>query len=490
MNVFRPRSFLNLVLIGFVMVSLPLGVGLWTTLTFIDRVSGAGLEIVEHALSGTRNSEILSEYLRNEERSLRLYEITGETQHLGAAEGHHTRIDALLYDLLSLPLDLVDRQELETMRQQRNVLRTTIISLRDGTAEKPEALISKAIMSFASQHQQAQKARTGFQEMMQRDIDSLQETTRAAQRVLVLQTGAFILATILLIAVMAFLLSWPIRQLNKSVERLGRGDFKTPVLVSGPLDLEVAGERLDWLRKRLDDLEQEKAKFLAHVSHELKTPLASIREGASLLSDGVVGELHGKQLEVAHILVNNSIVLQGLIENIINFNLARFSENARSREHLSLPQLIDTVVDGQRARVLGRDITIDVAVADVMVAGDRKELMTIFENLFSNAVKFTPPGGRVGCRVSADRKTVAVIVYDSGPGIPLGEEEKIFQPFYQVEMKTRSIVKGSGLGLAIVREYVKRNGGAIRVLNPGEPGARFGITLPRAAGSSTERHEQ
>ncbi len=489
MNVFRPRSFLNLVLIGFVMVSLPLGVGLWTTLTFIDRVSGAGLEIVGHALSGTRNSEILSEYLRNEERSLRLYEITGETQHLSAAEGHHGRIDALLYDLLGLPLDPLDREELETMRQQRNVLRTMIISLRDGTAEDAAGLIATAIDTFAGQHQQAQKARTGFQEMMQRDIDSLRETTRAAQRVLVLQTGAFILATILLIAVMAFLLSWPIRQLNKSVERLGGGDFKTPVLVSGPLDLEVAGERLDWLRKRLDDLEQEKAKFLAHVSHELKTPLASIREGASLLSDGVVGELHGKQLEVARILVNNSLVLQGLIENIINFNLARFSEKARSEEQISLQQLIDTVVEGQRARVLGRDITIDVSVPDVTVTGDRKELETVFENLFSNAVKFTPPGGKVGCRVSTDRKTVAIIVYDSGPGIPLGEEEKIFQPFYQVEMKTRSMVKGSGLGLAIVREYVKRNGGAIRVLNPGEVGARFGITLPRTAGSSTERHD-
>ncbi|MBE0582422.1 MAG: hypothetical protein IH612_01525, partial [Desulfofustis sp.] len=186
MKAFRPRSFLNLVLIGFTMVSLPLGVGLWTTLTFIDRVSGAGLEIVEHALSGTRNSEILSEYLRNEERSLRLYEITGEAQHLAAAEGHHGKIDALLYDLLSLPLDPLDRQELEAMRQQRNILRTMIISLRDGTGSDDAAeRLAKAIETFGAQHQQAQKARTGFQEMMQRDIDSLQETTRAAERALV-----------------------------------------------------------------------------------------------------------------------------------------------------------------------------------------------------------------------------------------------------------------------------------------------------------------
>ncbi|MBE0584122.1 MAG: ATP-binding protein, partial [Desulfofustis sp.] len=142
------------------------------------------------------------------------------------------------------------------------------------------------------------------------------------------------------------------------------------------------------------------------------------------------------------------------------------------------------------ARVLGRDITINVSVAEVLVNGDRKELETIFENLFSNAIKFTPPGGTVGCRVRADRKNIACIVYDSGPGIPVGEEEKIFQPFYQVEMNTRSIVKGSGLGLAIVREYVKRNGGTIRVLNPGEPGARFGVTLPRAATVSfPERHD-
>lgn len=479
MKPFRPRSFVNLVLIGFVMVSLPLGVGLWTTLTFIDRVSGTGLAIVEHALNGTRTSAMLSEYLRNEERFLRLYEITEEGEHLASAEDYHGQIDTLLYDLLSLPLDVADREELEAMRRERNVQRALIISLRDKTKGEPLAEdIARAIESFAVQQQQAQKARVGFQAMMEREIATLQTTTKEAQKALVLQTGAFILATIVLIGVMAFLLSWPIRQLNKSVERLGKGDFKTPVIVNGPLDLEAAGARLDWLRKRLAELEQEKAKFLAHISHELKTPLASLREGASLLNEGVVGALNEKQRTVARILANNSIVLQGMIENMIDFNLARFNEKAQQPDRIDLRRLIEKIVGDHSAEIMSRRLRVDITVADAMVHGDGREIETIFVNLLSNAIKFSPPGSTVGCRLQTRGAAAACVIYDSGPGIPVGEEEKIFQPFYQVETSSHSFIKGSGLGLAIVAEYVKRQGGRIRVLNPGQPGARFGLILP------------
>ena len=88
-----------------------------------------------------------------------------------------------------------------------------------------------------------------------------------------------------------------------------------PISVRGPLDLEALGEQLDWLRRRLHELEQEKNKFLSHVSHELKTPLANIREGAELLRDGSVGKLGKSQSEVVEILQNNSLILQKTIEN-------------------------------------------------------------------------------------------------------------------------------------------------------------------------------
>jgi len=480
MKIFRPRTFLNLLVLGFIMVSLPLGVGLWTTLKFIDQLSGTGLEVVEHAVSGTRESELLAEHLRNEERTLRLYSITAEKEYLKQTEDYHAQIDTLLFQLLRLPLRTDVLTSIDEMRNTRNVQRTTIISARDGTIKgDPQAEITKAIESFEAQQNQVQDIRAGIQEMMEKEITGLKKTTEEAQHTLVTQTITFILATIFMIIVMTFLLSWPVRQLNKSVERLGNGDFKTPVLVSGPLDLEMLGEKLDWLRVRLEALEQEKAKFLAHISHELKTPLASIREGAALLNEGLVGELSHKQEAVTSILINNSVLLQDLIENIINFNMAQLKkESKESNKLINLKSLIEKVAQAQTTKIIGRNINLDIKLQNVLICGNQKELEAIFENLLSNAAKYSPPGGTIGCRLSSDKKKAACIIYDSGPGIPKEESEKIFKPFYQVETHVDSVVKGSGLGLAIVYEYVTHHRGSIRVLNPGEPGARFGITLP------------
>jgi two-component system sensor histidine kinase GlrK len=277
---------------------------------------------------------------------------------------------------------------------------------------------------------------------------------------------------------MAFILSWPIRQLNKSVERMGKGDFKTPVLVTGPLDVEAVGEKLDWLRKRLDALEQEKSKFMAHISHELKTPLASIREGAALLNEGLVGELNEKQQDVAVILMNNSVLLQKLIENIISFNMAQAGQKSPEFREIDLSELLEKVAGDQKTRMMARNITADIRLEKSIIQGDAKELETIFENLFSNAVKFGPSGGTVGCRLSSDRKKAACIIYDTGPGVAGEEADKIFQPFHQADADTYSVDRGSGLGLAIVKEYVKHHNGSVRLLNPGEPGARFGVILP------------
>ena len=479
MKIFRPRTFLNLVLLGFVAVSVPLGVGLWTTLTYIEEVTGTGLEVVDHSVSGTRDSEILSEYLRNEERTLRLYSITSDVEYLKQAQTYHNQIDSLLFELLSLPLEYIVRKDIEDTRSSRNLLRTTIIEALGKPGDDTLEEIKLAIESFSKQHDRAMQIRTGIQEMVQSEVDGLKKTTAEAQHALVSQTITFILATIFMIAIMAFLLSWPVRQLNKSVERLGKGDFKTPVLVTGPLDVEAVGEKLDWLRKRLDALEQEKSKFLAHISHELKTPLASIREGASLLSEELVGDLNDKQLEVAAILVNNSILLQGLIENIIDFNMAQAGQKQLDVSPVDLKALIEKVARAQTAKMIGREIQLDLKLKEATVYGDRKQLETIFENLLSNAVKFSPQGGTVGCRLSSNKKSVACIVFDSGPGIGIEEKDKIFQPFYQVETTANSVVKGSGLGLAIVKEYVKHHRGTLSLLNPGEAGARFGVTLPR-----------
>ena len=112
----------------------------------------------------------------------------------------------------------------------------------------------------------------------------------------------------------------PIRQIDSAISQLGKGTFSKAIAVRGPTDLVDLGRQLEWLRMRLLELAQERNRFLRHMSHELKTPLASIREGTELLMDGAVGELDSAQREVTTILRDNGIKLQQLIENLLSFS--------------------------------------------------------------------------------------------------------------------------------------------------------------------------
>ncbi len=149
--------------------------------------------------------------------------------------------------------------------------------------------------------------------LIDREAESLNARAGRAQQVLV----ALLAAALPLAAVLALAFAWltarPVRELDAAIHRLGTPDLGAPVRVQGPRDIEALGERLEWLRRRLAELEEQKSKFLAHVSHELKTPLAAMREGAELLADGSAGALNDGQRDITAILRANSLRLQKLV---------------------------------------------------------------------------------------------------------------------------------------------------------------------------------
>ena len=114
----------------------------------------------------------------------------------------------------------------------------------------------------------------------------------------------------------------PIAELDASIRQLGSADFTRPIKVRGPEDLRYLGEQLDWLRRRLTELEAQKNRFLRNVSHELKTPLTALREGAELLNDGIAGALAPQQQQVVAIMRDNSVKLQRLIEDLLDYQRA------------------------------------------------------------------------------------------------------------------------------------------------------------------------
>jgi two-component system sensor histidine kinase GlrK len=235
---------------------------------------------------------------------------------------------------------------------------------------------------------------------------------------------------------------------------------------------------LDWLRHRLAEVEQEKAKFVRHVSHELKTPLTAIREGAELLDDGVVGKLNQQQKQVVEILVSNTSKLQQLIEDLLNFSVAHQKQATLNSETVNLDKLIQQVINDQKLAIISKKLRLQTKLDPIAITCDREMLRVIIDNLLSNAVKFSPPKGRLVIAVRQQGFDVKIDIMDDGPGIKDSEKKRVFDAFFQGEAKAQGHIKGTGLGLSIVKEFIQAHGGSVSVSDNVPTGAHMTLRLP------------
>ena len=293
-----------------------------------------------------------------------------------------------------------------------------------------------------------------------------------------LQAIALVPAALLLAILFAVLITRLIKQVDRAIRLLGDEKLNEPVVVTGPRDLEQLGERLNWLRKRLLELEQEKTRFLQHISHELKTPLTAIRESAELMNEQVVGDLNAQQREIIGILRDNSLQLQKLIEDLLNFSILRSRASQLSRQRVEMKAIIEHVLEDHKVALLSRKLDLRVSLQPVSLDGDAEKLRILVDNLVSNAIKYSPDGSPLWVLLSRRGANAIIEVADSGPGIPAVERERVFEAFFQGAPATSGHVRGTGLGLSIAREYAQAHGGNITVVNSSKAGARLQVVLP------------
>jgi signal transduction histidine kinase/CHASE3 domain sensor protein len=227
------------------------------------------------------------------------------------------------------------------------------------------------------------------------------------------------------------------------------------------------------------ELDRLKDDFVATVSHELRTPLTSMMGFLEMIREGEAGELNDQQKRFLAIVYRSSERLQRLVGDLLF--VARLDANGLQLRfgEARLDEIVRESVESSSALARSREVELVAEVDDVPpVSGDKDRLAQLVGNLVSNALKFTPPGGRVTARAFRDGGNAVMEIQDTGIGIPEAEQGRLFQRFFRSSTATEQAIPGTGLGLVISKAIAEAHGGTIGVISASGEGTCFRVEIP------------
>jgi two-component system, NtrC family, sensor histidine kinase GlrK len=469
-------------LTGFALVSAPLLLAVVIGTAKVRSLSDASASLVRTGVETTHYSQQLFQQIAAIERNTKLYQVLNDVALLQVYRESRERLLTTLDSIDGVAQDPVRATHLGALRSGLTRIDAALL----GSVPPTPELMRDAVTVIPSMWDAAFQLSSATSEQIEGGLSRLQLDTAQTQQYLFWLSAGLIFLTALLVALFTFVLMRPIRQIDGAISQLGKGTFSKSIVVRGPSDLVDLGRQLEWLRVRLLELAQERNRFLRHMSHELKTPLANIREGTELLMDGAVGELDSSQREVTAILRDNGIKLQSLIENLLSFSAWQARHSGLEISQFHLRPLVKAVLETHQLTLLAQRVHLELKVQDVELRADRAKLKLILDNLLSNALKYSPRGGTIFIHSNQDRDVLVLDIADTGPGISKDERAAIFDAFYSGRAPTAGHLKGTGIGLSVVNEFVQAHGGSIEILDGLFPGAHFRVRLPLAPSLEAE----
>ncbi len=471
---FRP-SFRQLLLAAFVLVALVLGGLALRGQLALESLLERSREVAERSQSLAGSAERLDEGALAMERAARQYLVLGDSalreNYRRIAKEAETHVTALAAAGVAPAV----AQAWQAQRERIDAL------LDDGADASRDGEVAAAFRELVElQPRLAESLRT----VTESRNAALSADIEAARLALGRQIGGAAVLALVLALALAFVLARPLARVESAIVALGENRLDDRIEIPGPSDVRQIGRRLDWLRQRLAGQDADKARFLRHVSHELKTPLAALREGVALLQDGVAGPLTPDQREVARILADNTAALQHRIEDLLSFNATAFAAERLVRRPVELAALVQAQVEEQRLLMRARRLDVQVTGGPLRADVDAALIGTAVGNLLVNAIRFSPEGASIEITIARDGDGATLTIADEGPGVPAAERERIFEPFFRGAEQPANAdggLAGTGIGLSIVAEAVGAHGGQVRLLDdPRRRGACFRIELPHA----------
>ena len=379
---------------------------------------------------------------------------------LHAAAGDLDRLEGLLTTPVERDLLKETRTCLDEYRQL--VEQRTLPAGHPHPAMELEDLLDRLYVASVAEVQRRQGA-----------LETIAERTRVLG---IAALGAAVLIGLALGSFVVLRVARPLHKLRTATQAVAAREFSEPLTVAGPSDIRDLTGAFNSMAARLGEIDRLKDEFFTGISHDLRTPLAAIHWSADLLHTGSLGPLTPKQMRLAETIQSSSRRLLALVGQIVELGKLRAGRLRLDLRPTDLRGVIDQAVDEVRPLAEPAQLQIDVVVpADLPpITADAGRVQQIMVNLLGNAVRFTPPGGRITVVAGMEHSEATVRVADTGVGIPSDLVANVFDPYEQAH-RGRG---GSGIGLMVVRSLVEAHGGRVWVESEEGRGSCFTFTLP------------
>ena len=276
-----------------------------------------------------------------------------------------------------------------------------------------------------------------------------------------------------------------LKKMSRQVEHIADGQFNTTVDAKGPKELQQLATSINEMAKKIETMildlktsEKEKRELMTNLSHDIKTPIASIQSVAEALVDGVVSDKEETD-KYLHIMKRESLRLNEFVNQMMDISMLSNDSLAVQKRSVRIDQLILDVLETFEATIEQEERSVNIQGNHVSttIQTDEQLLRRVLSNVVQNALQFSPSGSELGLNISEDERQIEFSIQDKGMGIPQSELPHIFNRTYRVEKSRNKKLGGNGLGLHIAKELVNRIGGAIYVQSEVGKGSCFRIVL-------------
>lgn len=305
-------------------------------------------------------------------------------------------------------------------------------------------------------------------------------TVEKAYQIIMLFTIFAIIGAFILVYLFSKKISLPLIEINKAAKIMAGGNFKKRIYINSKDEIGQLANVLNDMSESLDQQEKRRREFISNISHDIRSPLTSMKGFLEAIIDGTIPE--EKKEKYINIVLEETERLTVLANNILDINRLEDMDNQNRNVSFDINELIRRIIISFEARVISKnlDIKISFAEKETFVFADLEKIQRVVYNLIDNAIKFTEINKSIHISTNVKGDKVFISIKDEGPGISIEDQKRVFDRFYKADYSRGKDKKGSGLGLSIVKEFILSQGETIEVKSELNKGSEFIFTLTKA----------